>query len=391
MSAPPKTLQELIARFDPEALDVPGGTGRVRLACGDEAWDAVLDGEGARLEPAVGRPDALLQADTSTWRNIAKDVRGGMDAHRARRLTVRHNLHLGVGFLAATSGLTGPGRLTFRQVQTSVGELSLIEAGTGPAVVMLHGLGGTKASFLPTVSGLADRHRTIAVDLPGFGDSVKPLAAPYDAPYFARATLALMDELGLERAHLVGNSMGGRVALEVALAAPERVRRLVLLAPSLAWLRRRRFASWLRWVRPELGLIQPMPRALAERVVTALIPGARSGWVAAGVDEFLRAFVTARGRAAFYAAARNIYLEEPDGRSGFWPRLPELEPESLFVWGERDPIVPIAFAAHVERALPRASHVRLDCGHVPQVERPRETNAAIARFLGARAARRRAA
>jgi pimeloyl-ACP methyl ester carboxylesterase len=59
-----------------------------------------------------------------------------------------------------------------------------------------------------------------------------------------------------------------------------------------------------------------------------------------------------------------------------------LAPEALFVWGRNDRLVPLAFIKHVEQALPAAEHVELDCGHLPQIERPRETHAAIARFLG---------
>jgi pimeloyl-ACP methyl ester carboxylesterase len=134
-------------------------------------------------------------------------------------------------------------------------------------------------------------------------------------------------------------------------------------------------------LRPELGLIQLAPRPVVEGVVRRLIPGAADGWAAAGVDEFLRMYLTPRGRAAFYAAARNIYLDEPHGEDGFWTRLAELSPDALFVWGRRDSLVPIGFMKHVERALPRARHVELDCGHVPQLERPRETHAAIRDFL----------
>jgi pimeloyl-ACP methyl ester carboxylesterase len=103
--------------------------------------------------------------------------------------------------------------------------------------------------------------------------------------------------------------------------------------------------------------------------------------VRAGVDEFLRAYTTPRGRVAFYAAARQIYLEEPHGAKGFWTRLAELERQSLFVWGRYDGLVPLGFAAHVKRTLPAARHLVLECGHVPQIERPRETHAAIATFL----------
>jgi pimeloyl-ACP methyl ester carboxylesterase len=314
-----------------------------------------------------------------------------MDAFRAGRLEVRRNLHLGVGFLAATSAITGPGRLAFRRAKTAVGNISLLEAGVGPPVVMLHGLGATKASFLPTVAALAEHHRAIAIDLPGFGDSTKPMGAPYDAPYFARATVALLDALGIDRAHVIGNSMGGRAAIEVGLGHADRVERLVMLAPSMAWLRDRPWAPYLRWLRPELGLLQPVPRGIAEGLVRRLVPEARSGWTAAGFDEFLRTFLTPRGRAAFYAAARHIYLEEPHGERGFWTRLRELSPGSLFVWGRKDTLVPLAFARHVERELPAAEHLELNCGHVPQLERPREVHRAILRFLGEGGARRRVA
>ena len=190
----------------------------------------------------------------------------------------------------------------------------------------LHGLGGTKGSFLPTVAALAARFRVIAVDLPGFGDSDKPIGAAYDARFFARAGIDLLDALGLDRVHVIGNSLGGRVALEIALRHPGRVGRLGLLAPSLAWRRDRPWVPLLRLTRPELGLVQLAPRPLVDAIVRRVIPGADEGWTAAGVDEFLRAYLTPAGRAAFYAAARQIYLEEPHGEEGFWPRLRTLSP-----------------------------------------------------------------
>jgi pimeloyl-ACP methyl ester carboxylesterase len=202
--------------------------------------------------------------------------------------------------------------------------------------------------------------------------------------------VSLLDTLGIARADLIGNSLGGRVAIESGLRAPERVGRLALLAPALAWRTQRRWAPYLRWVRPELGLIQPVSRRATEAIVRRLIPGAEEGWVAVGVDEFLRAYYSPRGRAAFYAALRSVYLDEPDGPNGFWPRLRKLEPDALFVWGRKDTLVPLAFARHVEEALPRARHLELDCGHVAQLERPRETHAAIREFF-AGAPRERAA
>jgi hypothetical protein len=94
----------------------------------------VLDGGMARLLPADLDADATLTADPKAWTAIAEDVRGGMNAYHSGRLVVRRNLHLGVGFLAATSGLTGPGRLCFRMVATCRARLSTVEAGSGRPV-----------------------------------------------------------------------------------------------------------------------------------------------------------------------------------------------------------------------------------------------------------------
>ena len=381
---PPDALVELIKRYDAQAFEVGRSSARIRLSgAGPTDYDAILDGKHAKLVPAAGRrADALLETDAGTWAQIAGDVQAGMEAYRRGRLKVRRDLHLGVGFLAATA-LQGEDTLRFRTIRTRSGRISISEAGSGPAALMIHGLGATKVSFLPTLAALAPNgHRAIAVDLPGFGDSDKPILASYDAPFFARSMIALLDALELDRVDVIGNSMGGRVALELGLTAPDRMKRLVMLAPALAWLRARPFAPYLRLVAPQLGLIQPAPRWIVEHIVRYVIPGSDTEWTAAGIDEFLRSYLTPRGRAAFYAAARNIYLDAPHGRDGFWTRLPALEPESLFVWGRKDPLVPISFERYVREALPDARHLELQCGHVPQLERPKQTHEAIVRFLG---------
>ena len=248
-------------------------------------------------------------------------------------------------------------------------------------MVALHGLGATKGSFLPTVAALSPRFRIIAIDLPGFGDSDKPIGAAYDAPYFANAVVDALDALGLERAHVVGNSMGGRVAIEVGLSHPEprRPHRAPRAVPGLA-------------ARATVGAAAETraPRAGPHPARTA--PGRRGGRppsdpgcrrrVGRGGGRRVPARVPdALGRAAFYAAARHIYLEEPEGERGFWTRLPSLQPPALFVWGLRDKLVPIAFERHVAQALPAARHLELDCGHVPQIERSRETHQALGAFL----------
>jgi pimeloyl-ACP methyl ester carboxylesterase len=164
--------------------------------------------------------------------------------------------------------------------------------------------------------------------------------------------------------------------------------RLALLSPALAWLKDRRWRWLLAAPLPKLGLIQPAPRAITEAIVRRVVPGGSEGWSAAGVDEFLRSYLTPRGRVAFYEGARNIYLDEPHGEKGLWRRLEELSPDSLFIWGKHDQVVPIGFMRHVEEALPAAQHLELDCGHVPQMEAPEETHEAIRKFF-ARPERRR--
>jgi pimeloyl-ACP methyl ester carboxylesterase len=372
----PQFLEQLVGRFDPEGFDAPGDRARVRVRWNGDARDVAI--RGGRLEveaPRNGRADTLIEADERVWRAVANDAGAGLDAFGRGRLKMRGNLHVGVGFLSATSGAPAERRLRFGRAAG----LAYMEAGSGAPVVMLHGLGGTKASFLPTVVALARAgHHAIAIDQPGFGDSHKPLLAPYDAPYMARAAERFLDARAIDSADFVGNSLGGRVALELGLAHPDRTRKLALLACSLAWKRRPAWARYLPLLRPELGLVQPAPRPLVEEIVRRAVPNGHSGWTAAGIDEFLRSYCTPRGRAAFYAAARHIFLERSEE---FWDRLATLEREALFVWGRYDGIIPPSFARHVRQALPQAKHAELSCGHVPQIERPAETEAVLKRFL----------
>src|SRR5262249_8431052 len=95
-------------------------------------------------------------------------------------------------------------------------------------------------------------------------------------------------------------------------------------------------------------------------------------------DEFCRTYRSRSARIAFFAAARNIYLDPPHGDRGMWTRLATLAPPPLFVWGDTDRLVPTAFARHVGEAIPQARQVVLtECGHVPQVELPDRTNELI--------------
>jgi pimeloyl-ACP methyl ester carboxylesterase len=262
-----------------------------------------------------------------------------------------------------------------------------LEAGSGPTVIVLHGLGATNASMVPTLAALSADHRVIAPDLPGFGESDKP-AATYDPAFFAAWLVAFMDRLGIERASLVGNSMGGRIAIETALVAPSRVDRLALLAPSMAFRKFRHAAPVVRFLSPEMGVL-PVPLLAPHihhgvRLLFANPSRLPGPWYDAAVDEFLRVFRTPRGRVSLFAAARQIYLERPFGARGFWTRLAGLSRPALFLWGDQDRLVPAGFARHVEETLPHARSIVLEgSGHVPQFEHPELTHRLVREFLGA--------
>jgi pimeloyl-ACP methyl ester carboxylesterase len=253
-------------------------------------------------------------------------------------------------------------------------------------VILIHGLGSNKTSFFETISALTPHYTVHAIDLPGFGSSSKPLRAPYDAAWFGRAVCRFMEAQGIDRAHLVGNSLGGRVAIEVGLQRPDRVQSLSLLCPSMAWRRRRHFVPIVRLLRPELAAI---PHTFGDALVrqrfwSMFSRPERIHPTAAdvAVEEFLRTYGSVNARVAFHASARHIYLEEPNGPKGFWTRLGELEPPAMFVWGDEDPLVPQAFGRYVRDALPAARQVVLDqCGHVPQVEHPVDANALVHDFI----------
>jgi pimeloyl-ACP methyl ester carboxylesterase len=377
-------------------------TATVRLdAGGAGAWLVVLRrgrpvtwGRADDTRRGAVRATTTLFGDISTLAALVDGRASGVQAFLDGTVTVRGDLGLALAldgvFLHpnrpdrwARTGLVDV-RVGRRAIPTSV-----ISAGRpdAPPVVLLHGLGASAASLLPLVDDLAADHLVHAPDLPGFGDSAKP-RAPYDPAFFSRWLIALLDALGHERAVIVGNSLGGRVALEVGLSAPERVRGLVLLCPSSAWRRVRQLVPLARLLRVDLlaGLPWPRPthRFLVEciRAMFSVPDRLPLPWYEAAADEALRVLRDPAARRAFVCATRQVYLEEADGERGFWTRLATLPVPALFVWGDRDRLVPASFARHVMSALPQADSVVLDdCGHVPQFELPEETAATVRAFL----------
>jgi pimeloyl-ACP methyl ester carboxylesterase len=359
----------------------------VTFDAGHAAWNVVVDGTRTALVPGrVARPTTLVQADAITLADVVDGTTAGAYAFLDGHIRIRGDMALALKLEGVDDPARPPHHPRARVARALDVDTFYLEAGAGPPVVLLHGLGATNASMLPTMRELATDHRVLAPDLPGFGDSDKPVRA-YDPAFYARWLVAFLDALGIQRAVLVGNSMGGRIAIETALTAPARVERLVLYAPSLAFKRFREGTPLVRLLAAELAampIMIPRPIVMASlRMMFARPERLRDAWYDAGADEFVRIFASARGRMAFFSAARQIYLEEAHGADGFWERLASLARPALFLWGDRDQLVPCRFARHVVAAVPSAESVVLDdCGHVPQFEHPARTHALVRAFLG---------
>ena len=363
-------------------------TYHVRLGDIGRSWEVRCTTIGARVRAGASRrePDVVIGTDAQTWLQLREGEISGVEAFSQRRLYARGDLDLAVGFEGLFRLPSGrPPLLRIHKVPVGRLRISALTMGEGPDVLLLHGLGATKSSFFDTAAALSKRYTVHALDLPGFGGSSKPATAPYGAPYAARAVIGVMDALGIDRAHLVGNSMGGRVAIEVGLQRPDRVGGIALLSPAVAFVRRD--WHWLvRFARPELGMLpHSLGRHRIEQTFWALF--ADRDLVDPSVadivaDEFERIYRSPGARLAFIASARAIYLENPFGKHGFYPRLSALQPPALFVWASHDRLIPEKFRHHVERWLPIAEQVVLEgCGHVPQVERPERTNGLLERFF----------
>ena len=369
-------------------------TVQIRIGDVGRTWEVRTHGRACDVRPSPTRePDVVIGTDASTWLALREGRMSGLDAFSQRRLYARGDLDVAVGFegLFRLPGDRDP-LLRITEVEIAGARVSTLIAGSGAEqVICLHGLGANKTSFFETVAALTPDFTVHAIDLPGFGSSSKPALPRYNAPWFGRAVLSYMDELAIDRAHLVGNSMGGRIALEVGFRAPERVGSLNLLAPAVAFTKRRQFVPLVKLLRPELASIPHPLRAATVRThfwsLFAQPENLDPSVADIAADEFCRTYRSRAARVAFFAALRNIYLDEPYGHDGFWSRLAALEPPSLFIWGDADKLVPASFSRHVREALPSAGQVILDdCGHVPQVEHAEFTNRLIRQHIRATAA-----
>ena len=265
--------------------------------------------------------------------------------------------------------------MTTREIVVDGIRLHVTEAGEGPVLVLLHGLSGTHQNWELTIPAFADRWRVVALDLPGHGRSAKP-DAPYTIDFYAGVVRSLGRALGIDEAVVIGNSLGGQIAVEIGLAYPAWARALVLVAPAGG------FALPLRALAPVIGaaaapglLRYALPRSLARCFYHRGAPGyeTRQRLLAerlahADYPDFARA--VARSLAGALGAG-----DQPIGR---------LTQPTLLVWGQDDRLVPLSASRRLLRDVPQARlAVFQRCGHLPMLEQASQFNHVVGEFLRA--------
>lgn len=251
-----------------------------------------------------------------------------------------------------------------------MGSLAYRTSGSGPPVLFLHGLGGSATAWEAQLADLGDTFRCIAWDLPGYGDS-EPIV-PLTFPAIADAAARLLDDLDVERAHVVGLSFGGQQALHLALDHPDRVGRLVLADTSARFGADGTDAE--QWMRLRLDPLDAgvTPAAMAAGVVDSITA---PGFAGRERDRAIAAFsrIPSEGlRAAVECLPTHDVTD----------RLGEIAAPTLVVVGELDAETPVAYAEVLAAGIPDAElHVIAGAGHLTPSEAPAEFAALVRRFL----------
>ncbi len=244
-----------------------------------------------------------------------------------------------------------------------------------PTVIMIHGFGGSLHSWEPWAQALSVDHRVIRFDLPGSGLSAPDPSGNYTDTRSMHLLIALMDRLGIARASIVGHSIGGRIAWTFAATHPERVDKLVLVAPD-------GFAS----AGFEYGQAPQVPMTVKLMRYAMPKPLLRMSLAPAYANaSFLNDALTTRyhdlmlapgSREALIARMQQTTLVDPV------PLLQRIRAPSLLLWGEDDAMIPLANSADYLRAMSRAALVSLPgVGHLPQEEAAAKSVLAVREFL----------
>jgi pimeloyl-ACP methyl ester carboxylesterase len=256
--------------------------------------------------------------------------------------------------------------------------------GEGQPIVFVHGLSGSWPNWLEQLPVLARKHRVLALDLPGFGHSPMP-AGEISIPAYARLLDALLQRRGIDAAAVVGNSMGGFIAAELAISYPQRVERLVLVSAAgisthgtpgriraTAALRRLEtvLAGTAAWVTARSDAVTRRPRL--REALLKLVVRYPSRLPAALAAEQVRG----GGTPGFFDALQAVL--DYDVRE----RLPEIACPTLIVWGERDLLISVRDADVFAERIPNSRKVIFeDTGHLAMLERPQAFNPLLKDFL----------
>ena len=277
---------------------------------------------------------------------------------------------------------------TARTVALGNRQIHLHEFGAGPPVLMLHG-GGPGASGLSNyarnIDALASRFRVLVPDLPGYGGSSKGVNSEDPFGDLAAAMLALLDALGIDRAHVVGNSLGGACALRMALEQPGRVDRLVLMGPGGIGISQAAPTEGLKrllgYYAGEGPTLEKLRTFICEDLVFdgSRIPEAvlRERFEAS-IDPEVLASPPLRAPKDLEAFRRLDFLLDP--------RLPALAHRTLVLWGTADRVNPATGAMALQARMPACdAYLCRRTSHWVQRERADEFNAVVTAFLSATA------
>lgn len=266
--------------------------------------------------------------------------------------------------------------LEARTVRVGAFDVRYVRAGAGPPLVLIHGLASSIYTWADVIGPLSTAFDVIALDLPGFGGSSQPPTLTFDA--YPGVVLGLMDALGIEKAHVAGNSMGGAVSLVLAASAPGRVDRLVILdsAGFNMGQGERPFIIQLL-ASKSVGFVAerlPLRRFLTRMTLRQLIPD-RSRVTDERIDEYVGPML----RPGALDSVRSLLLSRVD--LGFESQMAQIQAPTLVVWGRFDPWLPVAQADRFVEVIKTARKVVLETGHMPQEEQPAEVARLMREFL----------
>jgi pimeloyl-ACP methyl ester carboxylesterase len=266
--------------------------------------------------------------------------------------------------------------------ETPSGRLRFVEAGSGPPVVLIHGIGRSLHDWTENIDALAQSHRVIALDMLGFGLSEKP-EIRYTVDLQARALCEFMRTLGLEPAALVGNSLGGAVALTLALKHPELVSKLVLVAPAGMGERGASFFTWMALPLVGEWVTRPSLKG-SQQVLHALFKDTKFHTEARAQRDFELGQMPGAQRVFLSMLRSMVHGNQlrPQLLKNLRDRLGELEMPTLMIWGQQDQILFSHYAAAAAATLKNGRLQIFDpCGHFPMIECADAFNDMVLEFL----------